>query len=116
MELAARRFARKVLLIHLALLLLVLIVVAAAVTYMYRSARGQALAEAQHTQELLTRQTALGIENYYESVTNVLNLLQPDESELNNQPAHRPPPGQRLRAEQRDLRRRALETGPLARA
>jgi serine phosphatase RsbU (regulator of sigma subunit) len=115
MELAARRYAQKVLLIHLGLLLLAILVVVGAVKYMYRSARGQARSQAQHTQELLTRQTALGIETYYESITNVLNLLQPAESELPQQPIHRPAPGGRISPEQRDLRRRALEAGPLTR-
>src|SRR5438046_9844453 len=114
MELAARRYARKVLLIHLALLLLVLVIVAAAVKYMYHSARGQALAQAQQTQELLTRQTALGIENYYDAVINVVNLLQPAEAEANAQmPSHRP--GARLNPQDHDARRRALESGPLQR-
>src|SRR5438128_1659447 len=117
MELAARRFARRVLLIHAALLLVVLLVVAAAVRYMYRSARAQALSEAQHTQELLTRQTALGIENYYESVTNVLNLLQPPEADASTQPHRQAGPGARPGPgpADRDLRRRALEAGPLQR-
>jgi hypothetical protein len=114
MELAARRYARKVLLVHLALLLLVLAVVATAVKYMYRSARGQALTQAQQTQELLTRQTALGIENYYDSVIYVLNLLQPAENEADApMPPHRP--GVRMNQQERDQRRRALESGPLAR-
>src|SRR5438067_385418 len=105
MELAARRYAQKVLLIHLALLLLVILVVAGAVKYLYHSARSQARTQAQHTQELLTQQTALGIENYYESITHVLNLLQPEQSELGAQPIHR----------SGAMRRRALEAGPLQR-
>jgi serine phosphatase RsbU (regulator of sigma subunit) len=122
MELAARRYARRVLLIHLALLLVVILVVAAAVKYMYRSAREQARGEAQHTQELLCRQTALGIENYYESVTNVLNLLQPPENDPTTRPlamgslhlgaTNKPV---RLSPEGRQIRLRALESGPLAR-
>ena len=103
MELAARRYARKVMLIHLTLLLLVLAIVAAAVKYMYYSARGQALTQAQQTQELLTRQTALGIENYYESVTNVLNLLQPPDLEtgaLGQQMQHRPGYGARSNSQE----------------
>ena len=33
--------------------------------------------QGEHTQELLAKQTALGIQNYYEAVTSVTNLLQP---------------------------------------
>src|SRR5262249_8351454 len=113
MELAARRYAQKVLLIHLALLLLAILVVGGAVKYMYRSARGQARAEALNTQDLLTRQTALGIENYYDSITSVLNLLQPGENELGQ--LRHPPPESRMSPEQREMRRRALESGPLTR-
>jgi len=114
MDRALRRYARKVLLAHLALLVVVVAIVFAAVRYMYNSARSQARGEAQHTQELLTRQTALGIENYYESVTNVLNLLQP-ETENPAQQARRSGPAGRLTPEQHDLRRKALEAGPLSR-
>src|SRR5262249_41914343 len=73
------------------------------------------LHEAQQTQELLARQTALGIETYYESVTNVLNLLQPEDNERRapspQQRRPSPPPGQ----DQHAQRRQALESGPLAR-
>src|SRR3954449_1402648 len=78
MELAARRYIRKVLLAHVAMLLLVLLIVAAAVRYLYHSARQQGIEQAKTKQELLAKQTAKGIQNYYESVTNVLELLQPE--------------------------------------
>src|SRR3982750_3017410 len=77
MEFEARRFARKVLMIHLALMLLVVIIVTGAGWLLYVSARTQAIEQAKQTQELLAKQTALGVENYYESVTGVMNLLQP---------------------------------------
>ena len=48
-----------------------------AVRVLYSGARGRAIDQAKQNQELLAKQTALGIENYYESVTGVLNLLQP---------------------------------------
>src|SRR5689334_21956882 len=77
MEYEARQFARKVLFVHLAALLVVLAVVVAAARVLYINARTQAIEQAKHTQELLAKQTALGIKNYYESVSGVLNLLQP---------------------------------------
>src|SRR3954465_15188190 len=77
MEFAARRFARRVLLSHLALLLFVFLAVGLAAKYLYAGARTQVITQAEQTQMLLARQTATGIENYYESTTNVRTLLQP---------------------------------------
>ncbi len=90
MEFEARRFVRKVLLVHGGLLLLVLLIVGGAVKLVYGSARTQAISQAQRTQQLLAKQTALGIQSYYESVTGVLNLLQPGEGDPSTQPARRP--------------------------
>src|SRR5207302_10284748 len=89
MEFAARQFARRVLLAHLALLCLVLLAVAMAAKYLYSSARQQVIQQSEGTQRLLARQTALGVENYYASVTSVLNLLQPPENSPTTQPAQR---------------------------
>ena len=66
----------------------------------------RAILQAQNTQELLAKQTGLGVANYYESVTGVLNLLQPPEGE-----ERRPAP---RRQADRQARRRHLEAGPLA--
>src|SRR5262245_60375210 len=107
MEYEARRFARRVILIHLALLVLVLAGVAAAGWVMYRNARALAIDQALKTQELLSRQTALGIQNYYESVTGVLNLLQPEGA--TPPPRPRPPMNRQARSEE-------AERGPLAAA
>src|SRR3954452_2273066 len=90
MVFAARRFARRVLLSHLALLLVVFLAVGLAAKYLYAGARTQVITQAEQTQMLLARQTAAGIENYYESITNVLNLLQPNDNDPATQPAGRP--------------------------
>src|SRR5438874_2064603 len=112
MDFAARKFARRVLLAHLVLLFVVVCAVAMAARVLYEGAREQVVQQAEKTQTLLARQTATGIENYYESITNVLNLLQPNDTEPATQPlrrAGRPPSTQQLLA-----RRRNLESGPLA--
>src|SRR5690348_5277900 len=97
MEFAARQFARRVLLAHFALLLLVLLAVGLAAKFVYNSARQQVIEQAQQTQRLLAIQTATGVENYYDSVLNVLNLLDPNENAATSttRPAQMqmPPPG-----------------------
>ena len=75
MENAARRFARNVLLAHVVLLLLVIVFVILGVRELQSSARAQAIDQARATQELLAKQTALGVQNYYESVRGVFDLL-----------------------------------------
>src|SRR4051794_20430217 len=105
MEYEARQFAKRVLLLHAALLLLVLAGVAAAGWVMYRNSWELARQQAQNTQELLAKQTALGVQNYYESVTGVLNLLQPEGD---------PNAPRRQRPVNRQARREELERGPLA--
>jgi serine phosphatase RsbU (regulator of sigma subunit) len=116
MELAARQFARRVLLIHFALLCIVLAAVGLAARFLYRSARTEVIQQAQITQELLARQTSLGIENYYESVTSVLDLLQP--ATAGTQPTTRPNRpfqfGGRLNEAQHEVRMRNFENGPFA--
>lgn len=87
MEYEARRFARKILGVHAILLCIVLLVMIVAVRVLYSGARGRAIEQAKQNQELLAKQTALGIENYYESVTGVLNLLQPTEGKSNDRPS-----------------------------
>src|SRR2546423_1201753 len=87
MEFEARRFARKILLIHAILLCVVLMITIIAVRFLYSGARGRAIQQAKQNQELLAKQTALGVENYYESVTGVLNLLQPTQGKSNDRPS-----------------------------
>jgi hypothetical protein len=109
---AARRYARWVLTAHLVLLAIVLLIVGLAVRTLYRGARTQALQQAMQTQELLARQTALGIQNYYETVSAVLQLIQPDE----NIPPPTAPAQPRRGSEAREqARRRALESVPFTR-
>jgi serine phosphatase RsbU (regulator of sigma subunit) len=81
MQLAAHRFIRSVLAIHLALLLIVALIVAGAARNIRHKAREQALMQAQSTQELIAKQTARGVENYYHAVTSVLELLEPSQEE-----------------------------------
>jgi hypothetical protein len=86
MELEARRFARKILITHAALLIVLLVIMGIAVRVLYGGARVRAIEQAKQNQEILALQTALAIENYYESVTGVLNLLQPSEGKTNERP------------------------------
>ena len=83
MRLAAHRFVRSVLAIHLALLIVLALIVAGAARSIQRQARAQALEQAQATQELIAQQTARGVENYYHAVTSVLELLNPSQEEEN---------------------------------
>jgi serine phosphatase RsbU (regulator of sigma subunit) len=77
MDRAARRYARWVLIIHLALFAAVLLVIGLTARVLYRGAYDQAISQASLTQEMLARQTGLSIKNYYDSITGVLELLQP---------------------------------------
>jgi serine phosphatase RsbU (regulator of sigma subunit) len=117
MEYEARKFARRVLLVHMAALLVVLAVVAAAARVVYFNARNQALQQATHTQELLARQTALGIQNYYETVSGVLNLLQPQEGDPTTQRAAQETDRREPDPRQIAARRERLDRGegPMAR-
>lgn len=81
MELAARRFTRWVLILHVALFGIVLLIIGLSVRVLYSGAREQAIDQARHTQEVLARQTAIALQSHYESITGVLELLQPAESE-----------------------------------
>ena len=78
MEQAVRRFARNILLIHLALLGLVLATVLFASRAIEQSARDQALDQAERRQALLTSQTARGIEHYYQAILSDMDLLPRD--------------------------------------
>ncbi|MBV8781767.1 MAG: SpoIIE family protein phosphatase [Phycisphaerae bacterium] len=81
MQFAAKRFIRWVLAIHLALLLVVGIVVILASRSVHEHARELGLEQAKATEELLAKQTSRGIENYYQAVTSVLELLKPTQEE-----------------------------------
>ena len=75
MEDAAKKFARRVLLIHLALLMGVIALVFFASREVYRETRDQATEQAKVRQSLLAAQTARGIEAFYHSIFNDLDLL-----------------------------------------
>jgi len=78
MDLSARRFARRILLIHVLLLLAVASVIALATRAIYRHSQQQALDHATRRQELLARQTAVGLAGYYASILDNLDLAQRD--------------------------------------
>jgi serine phosphatase RsbU (regulator of sigma subunit) len=75
MEHAARRFARRTLLVHALLLAAVLATVAVAGRQVYRAARDEVIAQAEGRQRLLAAQTARGIENHYASILTDMDLL-----------------------------------------
>lgn len=77
MEYAGKRFARRVLLAHVAVLLMLLAVVFFASHAIYRQARQQALRQTQERQELLASQTAHAVQNFYGAILSDLELLRP---------------------------------------
>jgi serine phosphatase RsbU (regulator of sigma subunit) len=77
MRQSTRRFARRILLIHLLLLVALLAVVFFASWGIYRSARDQAFEQAQRQQSLLVNQTASGLKGYYDSIFSDLELFKP---------------------------------------
>lgn len=77
MDQSLRHFARRILLVHLALLLVLLGVVFFASWGVYRSARDQAFEQAERQQSLLANQTASGLKGYYDSIFSDLELLKP---------------------------------------
>src|SRR5438477_7007815 len=74
MEDAARQFARKILIIHLALLVGVIGIVFFASNEVYKQTKNEATAQAKARQSLLAGQTARGIEAFYQSILNDLDL------------------------------------------
>ena len=102
---------RRVLLAHFVLLLVVLFAVFMAAKYLYAGAQQEVIQQSEGTQSLLARQTALGVQNYYTSITGVLNLLQPPENTPATQPLAKFPVGGRLNPNQHETRRRNVETG-----
>ena len=81
MEHDVRQFARKILVVHLALLIVLLALVALAARQIYHSARAQALEQARDRQALLASQTARAIGNFYEAILIDMDLVKPAEEE-----------------------------------
>jgi serine phosphatase RsbU (regulator of sigma subunit) len=96
MEDAARKFARRILLIHLALLVAVIGLVFFASREVYQETRAQATEQAKSRQALLAAQTARGIEAFYHSIFNDLDLLRQadkDEGDDTEKPTTNPAAG-----------------------
>jgi serine phosphatase RsbU (regulator of sigma subunit) len=77
----AKRFARRILLLHLLALVIVLALVGLAFDEIYNSTRDQVIAQAKSRQELLASQTARGIESYYQYILDNLDLLRKAEND-----------------------------------
>ena len=75
MELKAKIFARRVLILHLLLLMGVIAMVYFASKSVYVRARQQALEQAEGSQELLAKQTGDGIKAFYDSIRDDLDLI-----------------------------------------
>src|SRR5437764_1225621 len=75
MDLLARQFARKVLLVHGLLLALVAILVLGAARQVYTATRMRMIEQAERRQELLARQTAKSIEDFYNGIFDNLDLI-----------------------------------------
>lgn len=81
MEESSRRFARRILLLHVLVLLAVLALVGLLARDVYFNARDEVLEQATARQELLADQTARGIESQYQAVLNNLDLFRRAEGE-----------------------------------
>ena len=79
---AARRFARRVLLIHLVIFLVAVLIVVVAAREVYAGAREEAIGQAKQRQELIARQTARGIEEHYKGILANLDLWRRSGDEL----------------------------------
>lgn len=75
MEEAARRYARRILILHGLLLILVLVIILFMLREVYHSTRQQVLQQAQDRQELLAQQLATGVSSFYDSISDDLQLL-----------------------------------------
>lgn len=85
MQDAATRYARRVLLIHVLVFIGLLIFVVVAAREVYERTREEAIAQARVRQALLVNQTARGIESFYQSVFNDMDLLRrADEGEISS--------------------------------
>jgi serine phosphatase RsbU (regulator of sigma subunit) len=87
MERVVRKFAQRVIGVHALLLLLLLLIVGLASRTIYRSARAQALDQAKAHQALLVAQTARGIEGFYNSILDSLDLMRLAEEQDGTTPA-----------------------------
>ncbi len=81
MDVNAKRFARRILAIHLALLIIVLATVAEAAREIYTRTREQMIAQAEERQKLLAKETTSGIQSHYQSILNDLDLVHRAENE-----------------------------------
>lgn len=75
MELSAKHFATRTVISHVLLLVVVIAVVVVGTRSVYESARDQAIGQALVRQELLARQTARGIQSFYDSILADLDLI-----------------------------------------
>jgi serine phosphatase RsbU (regulator of sigma subunit) len=96
MDIAAKRFARWVLTIHLLLLVAIVTMVCFAARAVYKTALKQAEDQAAKQQTLLASQTARGIESYYNSILDNLELIrrseEPEAAATPQPPRVRPAP------------------------
>ncbi|MFI5378290.1 MAG: PP2C family protein-serine/threonine phosphatase [Tepidisphaerales bacterium] len=79
MEELARRYARKILLIHLLLLVVIAAGVTLAARGVYNRAREQAIEQFLDKQGLLAQQTSNGIESHYRAILSSLDILERDQ-------------------------------------
>ncbi len=79
MEELARRYARKILLIHLLLLVVIAVCITLAARGVYNRAREQAVEQFLDKQSLLAQQTSNGIETHYRSIVSSLDILERDQ-------------------------------------
>jgi len=77
MNRSLRIFARRIVLVHAALLLAVLATVAGASHAVYRSAHEQAITQSRKQLDLLANQTGSGLRGYYDAIFSDLNLFKP---------------------------------------
>jgi serine phosphatase RsbU (regulator of sigma subunit)/type II secretory pathway pseudopilin PulG len=82
MEELARRYARMILLAHLALLVVIIVGVALAARGVYNQAKEQAQQQFLEKQSLLAQQTANAIEAHYRSIVSSLDVLDRDQNSL----------------------------------
>ncbi len=96
MDKAIRLFTRKIVMVHAIAFLIVVAAVIFASRELYFHARAQALEQAAHQQQLVAHQTATGIENFYNSISDNLDLLHKAEEAIDEariastQPASEP--------------------------
>ncbi len=76
----APRYVRLVLAVHAALLLLVIVAVYLVTREIYATTQAQAIDQAQENQALVARQTARGVEDYFDSILDTLDLLRLSET------------------------------------